>query len=130
MGRRHRKSNAPLLLAQALAGARIGVGIAFLVYPRVARATWLGKSADEPPTQVVIRSMAARDIGLGLGGLAALARDRRDASRWLAVYALSDAADVVATLGAGASLPRAGTRLALISGGASAAFSAALARQF
>jgi hypothetical protein len=65
----------------------------------------------------MIRAQGARDVALGAGALAALAR-RSDTRAWMAAHAFADAADVVATWVARDRLPerRARTALAIAAG--------------
>jgi hypothetical protein len=91
------------------AGLNLGravVGAALLAAPTRAGAAWVGPEAALPSTGVMTRAMGARDLGLGLGTLAALRGG--DARGWLLAGVLADAADLGATLAAGRALPPAG----------------------
>jgi hypothetical protein len=69
----------------------------------------------------MIRSQAARDVGLGIGALWALAHGRDDeARRWMTAHALADGVDTAVTFAVRRRLPGDG-RLALAIGGASTA---------
>jgi hypothetical protein len=69
----------------------------------------------------MIRSQAARDLGLGVGALWALAHGRDDeARRWMTAHAVADGVDTAVTLAARKHLPNDG-RTALAIGGASTA---------
>jgi hypothetical protein len=104
----------PRIIAGGLAVSRIAFGAGLLTRPRLAGAFWIGRAANRPGTQVIVRSQAARDLGLGLGGLSAVGRARdADASRWMAAYALADGVDTVTTWAARDRLPAHGVKLAL-----------------
>jgi len=110
------------LLAGALAVNRTAFGAKYLLQPKSAGDSWIGRAARLPGTQVMVRSQAARDIALGAGALAALARRRDGEARaWMAAHALSDGVDTVATWAARKRLPRDKARLALSIAGASTA---------
>jgi hypothetical protein len=84
-------------VAKALSVARIGLGVAYLVAPRLARPTWIGRAGVRPGTTVVTAGLGARDVGLGAGSLAALAGG--DPSRhWLQAQFLADLTDFTSTL--------------------------------
>jgi hypothetical protein len=110
------------LLAGALAVNRTAFGTKYLVQPRSAGDSWIGRAARAPGTQVIVRSQGARDIALGLGALVALLRGREGEARaWMAAHALADGADTAATWVARDRLPASQARLALAIAGASTA---------
>lgn len=105
----------------ALALGRIAFGVGYLARPDLAGPTWIGRAARKPGTRVIIRSQAARDLGMGLGGLRALLVGRDDeAARWLAAYALADTVDAVATWSAREAVGPRRTRNVLAVAGGSA----------
>jgi hypothetical protein len=110
------------LLAGALAVNRVLFGANYLARPASAGPTWIGRAAARPPgSQVMIRSQAARDIGLGLGALLALARGRDgEAGAWMAAHALADGVDTAATWAARRRLPNGGTTALAIAGASTA----------
>ncbi len=96
----------PRGVAIGLSLGRAVLGGALLVSPAKAAAVWIGPEAALTAPQVMTRAMGARDVGLGLGTLAAV---RGDGVRpWLAACVLADATDLVATAIAGRALPPAG----------------------
>jgi len=102
------------LLAGGLAVNRILFGANYLVRPRNAGASWIGRAARKPGAQVMVRSQAARDVALGTGALWALTRrPATDARAWMAAHALADATDTVVTWAARDRLPKRRARLAL-----------------
>jgi hypothetical protein len=105
------------LIARLVAAGRVGFGIALMLTPERLTTPWLGSDAARPGTRVATRGLGARDMALGAGTLAA---GGTDLQRWVAAGILADAADLLATLAAGNSLPRAGRLLvgAVASGGA------------
>ena len=94
-------------VARALELGRVGMGFGLLAAPGKVGAGWIGPEAELSSTKVFARAFGARDLALALGALHAL-RDGRSAGPWLWAGVLSDAADLVATLAAGRSLPPVG----------------------
>jgi hypothetical protein len=100
--------------ATAVAAARVAIGVLALARPGVPSRPWVGvgAGADEGTAglaaRVLGRALGGRDLGLGLGTLAALNQaDGEDAaSAWVAAGALCDALDVATTLAAWRELPR------------------------
>jgi hypothetical protein len=105
------------LTARLIAAGRIGFGVALILTPGRVTARWLGPDASRAGTHVVARGLGARDLALGAGALAA---PDAQLGPWVAAALVADTADLVATLAAGDSLPRAGRALAgaVASGGA------------
>ena len=62
------------LIARFVAAGRIGFGVALIVAPERVTSLWLGSDAGRPGARVVTRGLGARDLALGLSGLA---RSRR-----------------------------------------------------
>jgi hypothetical protein len=98
------------LTARLVAAGRIGFGVALILTPERVTARWLGPDSSCAGTQVVTRGLGARDLALGAGALAAPDAHLRP---WVAAAVVADTADLVATLGAGDSLPLAGRVLAV-----------------
>jgi hypothetical protein len=105
------------LIARAVAVGRIGFGAGLVIAPQRFTNLWLGYDSGRAGTQVVSRGLGARDVALGVGLLAA---DERQLGAWVTGAVMADAADLVATIAAGRSLPVAGRALvgALALGGA------------
>ena len=82
----------------------MAVGASLLLAPRLIGPMWIGEGADRPVVKMMSRSLGARDLALGLGTAVALDRGR-PVRGWLEGAALSDGADLVATLLAGDSIP-------------------------
>ncbi len=81
--------------------------------PRAGRG-WIGRRAEDQATEVFIRGHGARDVALGAGALATLARgEPRRARDWMSAQALADGADVAATLASRRHLPGDAFRFAL-----------------
>src|SRR5215213_5383875 len=108
---------------------RIGVGAAFVLFPRLAGNMWIGPDAARRPVKVLARAFGARDLAIGLGVVIAL--DRGTPVRgWIEAGAFSDTINTCASLLAGGSIPP-GIRLSAIAIGAgSAAAGAKLAPEF
>jgi hypothetical protein len=108
---------------------RIGVGVAFVLFPSLAGRMWIGSDAARRPVKVLARAFGARDLAIGLGIVIAL--DRGTPVRgWIEAGAVSDAIDTVATLLAGDSIHPAIRWPAFATGAASTAAGAELAPQF
>jgi hypothetical protein len=110
------------ILSALLALNRIAFGANYLARPQSAGPTWIGRrAAGTTGGRLMTQSQAARDIGLGVGALWALAHGRDDeARRWMAAHALADGVDTALTFAARRRLPNDG-RTALAIGGASTA---------
>lgn len=117
-------------IAQVVALSRVAFGVGMLAAPARIGAGWIGPTGEGAPASVLARSVASRDIGLGLGALAATRSGGGEA--WFAAHALADATDVLGTLAARDSLPAGGVKGTLALGGGSmlacAACAVALAR--
>ena len=114
-------------LARSLALARMGIGAAFLASPRGLVSTWTGERADDGAA-LAGRSLGGRDLALGAGLLAALARGG-DAGAWLAAGAAADAFDALGSLSALRSTGRARHLLFLSTASAAAVIGSRLARR-
>jgi hypothetical protein len=93
------------LTARLVAAGRTGFGVALVCAPGRVTAPWLGGDSGLAGTRVVTRGLGARDLALGAGALAVSERQLRP---WVAAGIAADAADLVATVAAGDSLPLAG----------------------
>ena len=90
-----RRSGAFDMTPERVATGRVVAGIGLLLGARTALAWWTGSRDDR--AAVLMRAIGARDIALGLGGLAALRRGE-PARLWFETAALADASDVAATI--------------------------------
>jgi hypothetical protein len=115
-------------LATTLALNRAAFGAAYLVAPATAGHGWIGRVADRPGAQVMIRGLGARDLALGVGALWALAAGNRAPRPWFAAHAVADGTDLVATLAARRGLRLRNLLFASGMAGASAAIAIAGAR--
>ena len=98
---------------RAAGWARLGLGVVALTLPAAPARPWIGAAAGQPAAETLARALGGRDVALGLGTL--LARgDGSDVGRWLAMSAIADASDVLATLIGWRSRPPLG-RLAVLS---------------
>src|SRR3954469_692851 len=113
-------------LAAGLALSRVVFGTNYLIKPKQARISWIGRAAKKPGAQVMIRSQGARDVALGAGALQAVVRNA-ELRPWMLAHALADVADLVATWAARDDLPKRRAKLALAVAGASTAVAAAAA---
>jgi hypothetical protein len=81
--------NASKSLAGALALNRAAFGVNYLLRPGQARASWIGRAAKKPGTQVMVRSQGVRDVALGTGALRSLVRDDVSELRvWVTCHAI------------------------------------------
>jgi len=116
--------------ALTVAAGRVALGLTALAWPAVPARPWVGASADDLAARVFGRALGARDLALGLGALAALARPGAEpgpAASWVAAGALSDALDVAASLASWRDLPRMTRWLVAASAGGAALTGAAAA---
>jgi hypothetical protein len=99
---------------------RIGFGIASLVAPAVTGRMLAGPGAALPDAKAFLRGMGGREIGLGLGLLAAIRADG-PTRRWVMAGLLADAGDLAGIAGAWSDMPPAKRWLGLGTAGAAAA---------
>jgi len=79
------------------ASGRAVLGAGMFISPGLASAVWIGRRPRDPALELFVRGLAARDVALGIGALRAL-REDQGPGRWIAMSALADAGDGVATL--------------------------------
>jgi hypothetical protein len=110
------------ILSALLSLNRVLFGVNYLARPQSAGPTWIGRRAARTTGgRLMVRSQAARDIGLGVGAFWALAHGRDDeARRWMTAHAVADGVDTAVTWAARRRLPNDG-RSALAIAGASTA---------
>lgn len=113
-------------LAYSLAVSRAAFGIGYLAAPQRVSEAWVGRAGRLPQTTLLSRSLGARDLALGGGGLVALTTGG-DARTWFAAQAVSDTADLLATFAARRHIPSSGFRLGAAMAGGSAVIAAAVA---
>jgi hypothetical protein len=74
------------------------IGVGMLLKPELAVRGWIGaRAASFSGTQAVTQGFGARDLVLGAGTLAAMARGS-DAREWVAAGGAADVADLAATV--------------------------------
>ncbi len=95
----------PHRLAQLVALGRIGIGCTALVAPTVMTRPWIGDPAGTPYARLLARTMAGRDLALGVGTLRALGIDDAEARPWVALAGMADAVDATVTVLAFRHLP-------------------------
>lgn len=98
--------------ARLLAWGRVGLGITAIVAPALPARPWVGDEADRPAVRLLCRSLGARDLAVGLGGVLAF-RHRTPVRGWVEAGGLCDVGDLAGTLVHFRSLPRLG-RLAIV----------------
>ena len=110
----------------ALLGLRVAYGAGLIAAPgRLAR-NWLGPAADEPPAQVPLRGLGAREIVVHGAAIAAATRDL-PLRPFLVASAVGDVADIVATAAGRRGLPDGAAPKTLAVAGGSALLTVALA---
>lgn len=94
--------------AAAMSLTRVAIGLGAVARPGNLARTWLGADGGSPSlssVRVLGRASAGRDLMLGAGGLAALARRDAHAADWLAAGGVVDAVDGASTVLAWEDLP-------------------------
>ena len=91
--------------ALCLAGLRAALGVAAILAPGAAGRAWIGPDASGRDRHVLLRALGGRDLALGVGALLADRRGR-DVRGWIAMGAVSDLVDTVATAAGFGALPR------------------------
>jgi hypothetical protein len=115
-------------LAMTVARARIAIGLAAVVSPRLATRAMSGRGTPDGLGPLFARMLGARDVALGLGTVIAL--DRGAPVRgWVEGSALADAADCIACIRARRDMSPLAFRLSAGLGGASAVLGAVLSRR-
>ena len=107
-----------------LAMGRIAIGVASLLFPRLAGRLSVGPDGDSGAVTVVMRALGVRDAVLGAMTLHTLG-NAQVARRWISTCGAIDAVDCAAAFAARRSLPPS-TRLAfyVVAGGSAAAHAA------
>ena len=98
-------TSVPRRLAQFVALGRIAIGSAALVAPTRMTRPWIGDGAGTADARLLARTMAGRDLALGLGTLRALGVDDAEARPWVALGGMADAVDATVTVLAFRRLP-------------------------
>ncbi|MGH9155713.1 MAG: hypothetical protein ACRD1K_07780 [Acidimicrobiales bacterium] len=113
-------------VARLLAGSRVALGVTAIVVPTWPSRPWVGPEAHRPAVKLFARSLGARDLAVGLGGVLAL-RHAGPVRGWVEAGGLCDAGDVAGTLVHFKDLPRVGRLVILAVAGGSLALSRWLA---
>jgi hypothetical protein len=95
----------PRRAAQLTALGRIAIGCTALVAPTLMTRPWIGDGADSADARLLARTMAGRDLALGLGTFRALGVDDAEARPWVALAGVADAVDATVTMVAFRRLP-------------------------
>lgn len=105
--------------AAAVAALRVVLGVAAVGRPDLAARPWVGRAQDSPAGVVLGRAAGARDIALGAGLLASVARgDVRATRDWTRAGVFCDLSDLGATLAAWRRLPWTRAIVSAAAGGA------------
>ena len=98
-------------LAKGYAAGRIGIGVLFLLFPRLVARLMVGPDAATPAVAFFARLMGVRDAILGAGALAAMQQEGEAGASarvrpWMSYGAVADGVDALATLLAYRHLPK------------------------
>jgi hypothetical protein len=104
---------------------RVAYGATLLTAPQRITRRWLGRAVKRGPTQVPLRALGMRELGIHIGALHALATSR-SLRPWLLASLGGDLADIAATLLAQDELPSGAAAATIVVGGSSAALTAGL----
>jgi hypothetical protein len=110
----------------AVLGLRVAYGAGLIAAPERLAKRWLGPAAAEPPTQVPLRGVGAREIVVHGAAIAAALRGL-PLRPFLAASIAGDVADIVATLAGRRGLPDGAAPATLAVAGGSALLTAGLA---
>lgn len=99
---------------------RIAFGVASLAAPAITGATLAGPGGALPDAQAFLRGMGSREIGLGLGLLAAI-RTGGPVRRWVIAGLLADSGDLAGIATAWRHMPPSKRWLGVVTAGAAAA---------
>ncbi len=120
---------APLMTA--LSVGRILVGLGMTAAPGPAGRGWIGRSAEQPDVQIMVRGLGIRDLALGAATLGTLKATgtRGTGFRTLAALGVAvDLVDAVSTVGARNTIPSKGLPTTVIASTAAAVGAWALLR--
>ena len=109
-----------------ICGARIAYAAGLITAPEQLTRRWLGPPAVQPSTQIPLRGLAVREIGLATGGLLASLRGA-PVRPWLVAQIAGDLSDVLASVWGRNGIPPAAVSAVTAVGGASAALTAGAA---
>ena len=109
-----------------LLGFRVAYGAGLIAAPERLARTWLGPASGEPPAQVPLRGLGAREIVVH-GAAIAAALNGKPLRPFLAASAAGDVADIVATAAGRRGLPDGAAPKTLAVAGGSALLTVALA---
>jgi hypothetical protein len=112
--------------AAAVCGARIAYAVGLIAAPTRLTKTWFGPPAVQPSTQIPLRGLAVREIGLAAGGLLA-ALSGAPVRPWLAAQVAGDLSDIAASVYGRNGIPPKAIPAVAVVGGASAAVTAGVA---
>lgn len=99
---------------------RIGFGVASLAAPAITGRALAGPGGALPDAQAFLRGMGGREVGLGVGLLAAI-RAGGPTRRWVVAALLADAGDLAGIAGAWRHMPPVNRWVGLGTAGAAAA---------
>ena len=117
----------PKRVGEAVSASRMAFGLGLMLAPPRFARSWTGPGASRRPTRVIARSLGARELAMGAGGLLAMrAGGSAERRHWFALGALTEAADVAVTLTDGPRTPSRLTGAAMAAATAAAAAYAAL----
>lgn len=106
----------PQLAARGIAAARIGIGVAATLAPRLVSQLQFGSST--PAQLSTVRMLGGRDLALGLGALLAARHGSATLRGWVEAGGLADAVDALTFLRAGSDEARHRGLTILTAGGA------------
>lgn len=109
----------------AVLALRVAYGLSLLAAPERLTRRWLGRSVKRGPTQVPLRALGMREVGIHVGALHALFTDR-ELTPWLLASLGGDLTDIAATVASSEQLPDGAPVATLIVGGSSAVVTALL----
>ena len=112
--------------AALVCGARIAYAVGLITAPEQLTRTWLGPPVVQPSTQIPLRGLAVREIGLATGGLLA-SLGGAPVRPWLVAQIAGDLSDVLASVWGRNGIPPSAVSAVTAVGGASAAITAGAA---
>jgi hypothetical protein len=104
---------------------RFAFGVAALAAPAASGRLLAGEGGATPDAKAFLRGMGGREIGIGLGLLAAM-RSRERMRNWLVAGLLADSGDIAGIAGAWTNMPRTKRWLGLSMAGGAAISGATL----
>lgn len=107
-------------VARLIALGRAAFSVAYIAAPSRINDSWIGRVEPEAKSNMLARSLAARDLAMSIGALLALQDDDLRPELWFAAHAVADLTDFTSSVALRGTLPDSGARNGALGAGISA----------